>query len=152
MGCWIFHPLLWFWAACSVTGSSLETGLCQRVFGSLYVLLERPVLRHTGSSAVPELPSLDRWPLSHPKSGGPPDPDDCCSVAWGCPFHAGKGLAADETVKNLPAMLDTRVQSLSQEDPLEKERTSITVFLPGESHGHRSLVGYSPWGRRVGHG
>ena len=26
-----------------------------------------------------------------------------------------------------------------------------SVFLPGESHGQRSLVGYSPWGRRVGH-
>ena len=25
------------------------------------------------------------------------------------------------------------------------------VLLPGESHGQRSLVGYSPWGRRVGH-
>ena len=25
------------------------------------------------------------------------------------------------------------------------------VFLPGESHGQRSLVGYSPWDRRVGH-
>ena len=25
------------------------------------------------------------------------------------------------------------------------------VFLPRESHGQRSLVGYSPWGRRVGH-
>ena len=22
------------------------------------------------------------------------------------------------------------------------------VFLPGESHGQRSLVGYSPWGRK----
>ena len=22
------------------------------------------------------------------------------------------------------------------------------VFLPGESHGQKSLVGYSPWGRR----
>jgi len=26
------------------------------------------------------------------------------------------------------------------------------VFLPGESHGQRSLVGYSPWSQRVGHG
>jgi len=26
------------------------------------------------------------------------------------------------------------------------------VFLPGESHGQRSLVGYSPWDRRVRHG
>ena len=25
------------------------------------------------------------------------------------------------------------------------------VFLPGESHGWRNLVGCSPWGRRVGH-
>ena len=25
------------------------------------------------------------------------------------------------------------------------------VFLPGESLGLRSLVGYSPWGHRVGH-
>ena len=24
----------------------------------------------------------------------------------------------------------------------------ISVFLPGESHGQRSLVGYSPWGRK----
>ena len=23
------------------------------------------------------------------------------------------------------------------------------VFLPGESHGRRSLVGYSPWGRKA---
>ena len=25
------------------------------------------------------------------------------------------------------------------------------VFLPGESHGKRSLAGYSPWGHRVRH-
>ena len=25
---------------------------------------------------------------------------------------------------------------------------STPVFLPGESHGQRSLVGYSPWGRK----
>ena len=25
------------------------------------------------------------------------------------------------------------------------------AFLPGKSHGHRNLAGYSPWGRRVGH-
>jgi len=24
----------------------------------------------------------------------------------------------------------------------------IPVFLPGECHGQRSLVGYSPWGRK----
>ena len=50
-------------------------------------------------------------------------------------------------VKNLPAM-ETQVGSLSREDPLEKmECQSTPVFLPGESHGQKSLVGYSPWGR-----
>ena len=44
---------------------------------------------------------------------------------------------------------ETWVQSLSQEDPLEEsmQPTQPTpVLLPGESHGQRSLVGYSPWG------
>ena len=26
-----------------------------------------------------------------------------------------------------------------------------SLFLPGESHGQRSLAGYSPWGHRVRH-
>ena len=51
-------------------------------------------------------------------------------------------------VKNLPAMQETQVQSLGQEDPLEKEMTTHPVFLPGEFHGQRKLVDYSPWGRK----
>ena len=35
------------------------------------------------------------------------------------------------------------VRSLGREDPLEEEPT--LVFLPGKSHGQRSLTGYSPW-------
>ena len=49
-----------------------------------------------------------------------------------------------EIVKSLPAMPKTWVQSLGWEDSLEKEMTP--VLLPGESHGLRSLEGYSPWG------
>ena len=30
-------------------------------------------------------------------------------------------------------------------------RQPTPVFLPGEFHEQRSLVGYSPWGHRVGH-
>ena len=30
----------------------------------------------------------------------------------------------------------------------EKEWQPTPVLLPGESHGGRSLVGYSPWGRK----
>ena len=33
--------------------------------------------------------------------------------------------------------------------PWRKKWQPTPVFLPGESHGHRSLTGYSPWGRRV---
>jgi len=44
------------------------------------------------------------------------------------------------------------VQSLGQEDPLEQEMATHSVFLPGKSYGQRSLVGYSPWDRkRIGH-
>ena len=53
-----------------------------------------------------------------------------------------------QTVKNLPAVWETQVQPLSLEDPLEKEILPTLVFLTGESHGQRSLVGYSPWGRK----
>ena len=43
-------------------------------------------------------------------------------------------------------MQETQVQSLGWEDPLEKEMaTHSSGLLPGEFHGQRSLVGYSPW-------
>ena len=29
-----------------------------------------------------------------------------------------------------------------------KEMATHSIFLPGESHGQRSLLGYSPWGRK----
>ena len=38
---------------------------------------------------------------------------------------------AARSVKNPPAMQETQVQSLSGEDPLEKEMVSTPVFLPG---------------------
>ena len=41
-------------------------------------------------------------------------------------------------------MQETKAQSLSQEDPLEKEMATTPVFLAGKSHGQRRLVGYSP--------
>ena len=48
-----------------------------------------------------------------------------------------------QMVSTLLAMQETWVQSLGWEDPLEKE---MATRSPGESHGWRSLVGYSPWG------
>ena len=51
-------------------------------------------------------------------------------------------------VKNLPAVQETQVQSLDWEDLLKKGLPTHIGFLPGEFHGQRSLVGYSPWGRK----
>ena len=51
-----------------------------------------------------------------------------------------------QTVKRLSAMWETWVQSLGQEDFLEKNWQITPLLLPGKFHGQRSLVGYSPWG------
>ena len=40
---------------------------------------------------------------------------------------------------------------LGREDPRRRKWQLTPVFLPGESHGQRSLAGYGPWGRRVRH-
>ena len=40
--------------------------------------------------------------------------------------------------------LEMWVRSLGWEDPLEEGMAPTPVFLPGESHGQRSLAGYSP--------
>ena len=53
-----------------------------------------------------------------------------------------------QTVWNLLAMWETQVQSLSREESCRREWLPTTVFLPGEIHGQRSLVGYRPWGHK----
>ena len=61
----------------------------------------------------------------------------------------------DSVVKNLPAKAgDTRDTGLipgSGRFPEIRKRQPAPVFLPGESHGQRSLAGCSPWCHRVGH-
>ena len=47
-------------------------------------------------------------------------------------------------VKNTPAKAGG-IREMGQDDPLEEGIQPTPVFLPGESHGQRSLVGYSPW-------
>ena len=57
------------------------------------------------------------------------------------------GFPGGSVVKNPPPMQETWVRSPDQEDPLEKEMATHSSIL-GKSHGQRTLVGYSPWGRR----
>ena len=55
-------------------------------------------------------------------------------------------------VKNLPAKLGDTGLITGLEESLEKEMATTPVFLPGKSHGQKSLAGYSAQRRkRVGH-
>ena len=57
----------------------------------------------------------------------------------------------DQMVKNQPAVWETQVLSLGWEYPLEKGMQPTPVFLPGEFHEQRSLVGQGMGSQIVGH-
>ena len=66
--------------------------------------------------------------------------------------HPHRGSCS--VVKNPPVLQElqeTQIQSLGWEDPLEEDMATHSIFLPGESHGQRTLVGYSPYVHRVRH-
>ena len=56
----------------------------------------------------------------------------------------GAGFPGGSAVKNPLAMQEAWVQYLGWEDPLEEGMKPSSVSLPGEFHGQRSLVDYSP--------
>ena len=53
-----------------------------------------------------------------------------------------------QTVKNLPAMQETCFDPWVGKIPWRRKWLPTPVLLPGEFHGQRNLVGYSPWGRK----
>ena len=54
-----------------------------------------------------------------------------------------------QTVKNLPAVQETQVQSLSREDPLEKETATHSSILAWSIPQTEEPGGlYSPWGHK----
>ena len=48
-------------------------------------------------------------------------------------------------VKNLPAIQKPRFDPWVRKIPWRREWQPTLVFLPGDSHGQRSMVGYSLW-------
>jgi len=64
----------------------------------------------------------------------------------------GASMAAQRFKKNPPLNAGDMGSIPGWERSPEKGNgnagTLIPVFLPGKSHGQRSLVGYSPWGHR----
>ena len=53
-----------------------------------------------------------------------------------------------QMVKHLPTMQETRFDPWVRKIPWRRKWQPSPVLLPGESLGWRSLVGYSPWGRK----
>ena len=51
-------------------------------------------------------------------------------------------------VKNLPALQEAQVPPLGQGDSLQKETAAHSTTSPRKPHGHRSLAGCSPRGRK----
>ena len=72
-------------------------------------------------------------------------PPNLCKLFKGMNSFLWASMVA-QLVKNLPAMQETQVWSLGEEDPLEKGRATHSSILAGESCGQRSPVSYSPRG------
>ena len=62
------------------------------------------------------------------------------------------GFPGDSVVKSLPASVggagDTASVPGSERFPCRRKWQTVPVFLPGKSHGQRSLMGYSLWGHK----
>ena len=59
-----------------------------------------------------------------------------------------RGSLVAQMVKRLSTMWETWVRSLGRENLLEKEMAIHSSAIASKSHGQRSLIGYSPWGRK----
>ena len=72
---------------------------------------------------------------------------------WGCKdSDTTEQLTLSQTVKNLPAMQETQVQSLGQKDPLEKGMATHSSILAWRIPWTEELGGLQSTGsERIGH-
>ena len=61
-------------------------------------------------------------------------------------IHKKEASLVAQMAKNLPVMRETQV--LFGKIPWRRTWQPTPVFLPRESFGQRSMMGYSPWGRK----
>ena len=90
--------------------------------------------------------------LPFPSPGDLPDP----GIEPGSPTFQAEALTSEPPRKPFSGGLDGKESTCNSGDPGsilglgrppgEGKRQPTPVLLPGESHGGRSLVGYSPWG------
>ena len=92
-----------------------------------------------------------RWACPGPQTPGrstsqsTQTPQQLLSCCFWSDFIDFLGFPGGSAVRNLPAVQEIWVPSLSQEDPLEKEMATHSSVLAWEIRGQRSLEGYSPW-------
>ena len=74
---------------------------------------------------------------------------------WG---HKAQSVVLTEETNTLASLLAQQVKEPSAMQEMQEMWVlslgawqPTSVLLPGKSHGQRRLVGYSPWGRRVGY-
>ena len=63
-------------------------------------------------------------------------------------FKLNFTFTTESVVKNSPSMQETRVPSLGQEDPLEKEMATHSNIFAWIIPWTEESAGYSPWGRK----
>ena len=135
---WVFHtasnsltP-----AGCPITHSS---------FGNTYTVLAKDPTSERLSHTSWDFPQNSVGKESTCNAGDPgsiPGLERSATEGMGYPFQYSQASLLAHMVKNLPVMRETWVGKI----PWRRERLPTPVRLPGESHGQRSLEGYSLWG------
>ena len=75
------------------------------------------------------------------------DENGLCYI-WGYLQLLSKAYLVAKMVKNMPAIQETQVQSLSQEDLLEKGMATHSSILTSRIPWTEQQLSYSPWGRK----
>ena len=134
-GCQIVHH------SCELRSLSGADGRCGGLRGRFTLLS-----LHWMLESVLEVPRKQKkmgrcWWALELASGGVVLLESKCN----CLEVSSKTSLVAQMVKNLPAMGRPGFNSWVGNNPWRREWQPTSVFLPGELHGQRSLVGYSPW-------
>ena len=135
----LFFKKIIYW---SIVDLQWCVNFCSTVkwFSYTYILFWAPLI----AQLVKNLPAMQETLVQFLDQEAPPEKGKIShSSSWA-------SLVA-QTVKNPPAKWRPGFDPWVGKFPWRRERLPTPVFLPGESHGQRSLEGYSPWGHKVRH-
>ena len=115
-------------------------------------------LSHLGNPEISVLGAkgvFGRWAIAQKIEGAKQIRIELLSSPLNLPFCNNNNCVLPElaslvaqTVKRLSAMQETVFHPWVGKIPWRKKWQPTPVFLPGKSHGRRSLIGYCPWGRK----